>query len=311
MTATLEIAEARAMGTTARVVVHGGRAPDALELMAADLEQVEQACSRFRVDSDLSRVNEARGRAVRVDPLLIDAVEVARRAAEVTDGLVDPTIGRALRLLGYDTDFDAIDPNRPAFTLEAQRVPGWKCIVVDRVRNTIRIPAGVQLDLGATAKAFAADRAAHHVAEVLDCGVLVSLGGDIALSGPPPADGWAVRVTDDHAGSDAAPGETVALRSGGLATSSTTVRRWTQGSAVRHHVLDPATGLPTSGPFRTVSVTAATCVDANIASTAALVLGADAPAWLEARGLPSRLTFHDGRVTRVAGWPAPEPVREP
>jgi thiamine biosynthesis lipoprotein len=165
----------------------------------------------------------------------------------------------------------------------------------------------VQLDLGATAKAFAADRVARHVAAALDCGVLVSLGGDIAVDGPAPTDGWSVRVTDDHAAGDEAPGQTVSLRSGGLATSSTTVRRWSQGRETRHHVLDPTTGLPTAGPFRTVSVTAASCVDANTASTAALVLGDAAPAWLAERLLPARLTFHDGRVLCIAGWPAAEP----
>ncbi len=168
------------------------------------------------------------------------------------------------------------------------------------------MPAGVQLDLGATAKAFAADRAAQHVATALDCGVLVSLGGDIALAGDAPVDGWPIRVTDDHTAGFDAPGQTVALTSGGLATSSVTVRRWHQGTVTRHHLLDPATGLPVTGPYRTVCVTAGSCVDANIASTAALVLGEAAPEWLDARELPARLTRHDGRVVYVGGWPDSE-----
>ncbi|MGZ6963157.1 MAG: FAD:protein FMN transferase [Acidimicrobiia bacterium] len=307
MSSTLEIAETRALGTTARIVVDGGSSRDALSLMAEELEQFEQACSRFRPDSDLSRVNDLSGRAVRVDPVLLEAVEIALRAARITGGRVDPTIGKALRLLGYDRDFATMDKDRPGFVVQAQRGPGWECVEVDRTRCTIRVPKGVQLDLGATAKGFAADRVARHTSAALGCGVLVSLGGDIAIEGPAPTAGWSVRVTDDHAASDEAPGQTVSLRSGGLATSSTTVRRWSQGGAVRHHVLDPTTGLPTSGPFRTVSVTAATCVDANTASTAALVLGDAAPPWLAARHLPARLTYHDGRVLCLAGWPEPEP----
>jgi thiamine biosynthesis lipoprotein len=112
-----------------------------------------------------------------------------------------------------------------------------------------------------------------------------------------------VRVTDDHAADTDAPGQTVALESGGLATSSVTVRRWRQGDESRHHVLDPATGLPAVGPFRTVCVLAGTCVDANVASTAALTLADAAPGWLDERGLPARLTRHDGTVVFVGGWP--------
>ena len=222
----------------------------------------------------------------------------------MTGGRVDPTIGNALCLLGYDEDFAAIAEGRPARVVRARPVPGWRGIVIDRVRSTIRLPAGVRIDLGATAKAGAADQTARLVHETLGGGVLVSLGGDIAVAGPAPEDGWPVRITDDHMAAIDAPGETVSIVSGGLATSSTTVRRWTQGETPRHHLLDPATGLPVDGPFRTVSVAARTCVDANIASTAAIVLGSDAPAWLAARHLPARLTRHDGSVTSVGDWPA-------
>jgi thiamine biosynthesis lipoprotein len=173
-------------------------------------------------------------------------------------------------------------------------VPGWR--VVKLSAGTRRMPAGVTLDLGATAKALAADRAARAAAAAAGCGVLVSLGGDLATAGP--ASRWRVRVTDDHAADDG--GETVEIAGGGLATSSTTVRRWAGG----HHIVDPATGAPAAAPWRTVSVAAATCVDANVASTAAIVLGAGAPGWLAERRLPARLCARDGEITRVAGWPA-------
>jgi FAD:protein FMN transferase len=303
VTDVLATAQTRALGTTARIVTCGGDAEEAAALMAVQLEQFEQACSRFREDSDLTRVNESSGHTVTVDPILVDAVEVALRAAELTDGRVDPTIGRAIRMLGYDRDFGSVRLDGPPAVVHAQRVPGWTCVVVDRARSTVRVPAGVQLDLGATAKARAADRVAVDVAATLGCGVLVSLGGDIAIAGRAPVGGWPVRVTDDHAAGTDVPGQTVALASGGLATSSVTVRRWRQGDEVRHHVLDPATGMPVAGPYRTVCVLAGTCVDANIATTAALVLGDDAPAWLDERELPARLTRHDGLVTFVAGWP--------
>jgi thiamine biosynthesis lipoprotein ApbE len=299
----LASAETRALGTTVRVVTHDGDPDRALRIVATELEHIEQACSRFRADSDLTLLNESPGRAVTVDPRLVRAVGVAIRAARLTDGRVDPTIGNALCLLGYDADFAAIAEGRPARTVRARRVPGWRGIVVDRVRSTVRLPAGVRIDLGATAKADAADQVARLVHETLGGGVLVSLGGDIAVAGPAPDGGWPVRITDDHTAGVDAPGETVSIRSGGLATSSTTVRRWTQGNEERHHLLDPATGLPADGPFRTVSVAAGTCVDANIASTASIVLGSDAPAWLAQRRLPARLTRHDGSVMSVGAWP--------
>jgi thiamine biosynthesis lipoprotein len=133
--------------------------------------------------------------------------------------------------------------------------------------------------------------------------VLVSLGGDIAVAGPAPAGGWRIRVTDDHAAGPGAPGQTVAITSGGLATSSTTVRAWPRDGQRMHHIVDPATGQPARGCWRTVSVAAGSCVDANAASTAAIVLGAAAAEWLRDRSLPARLVRQDGLVETTAGWP--------
>jgi thiamine biosynthesis lipoprotein len=161
----------------------------------------------------------------------------------------------------------------------------------------------VKLDLGATAKALAADWAAAAACQAAGCGVLVSLGGDLAIRGPAPEEGWRVRVTDDHRAGVAAPGQWITLQTGGLATSSTSVRRWQTTSGEAHHLVDPATGLSAISRWRTVSVTAASCLDANIASTASIIRGARAVPWLESLGLPSRLVGVDGRVRHVAGWP--------
>jgi len=133
--------------------------------------------------------------------------------------------------------------------------------------------------------------------------VLVSLGGDIAVAGPPPADGWRVRVTDDHAAGPEAPGQTVTIGSGGLATSSTTVRAWAVGGRRMHHIINPATGEPARSCWRTVSVAAASRVDANTASTAAIIRSAAALPWLRDAGLPARLVREDGSVETTAGWP--------
>ncbi len=161
----------------------------------------------------------------------------------------------------------------------------------------------MRLDLGATAKALAADHAAVAAAAAAGCGVLVSLGGDMAAAGTAPSDGWRIRVTDDHGSPPEAPGQWIAIRSGGLATSSTTTRRWQTDSGVAHHLVAPGTGRSANGPWRTVSVAAGSCLDANIASTAALVRGGQALEWLESIGLPSRLVGTDGTVQHLGGWP--------
>jgi thiamine biosynthesis lipoprotein len=172
---------------------------------------------------------------------------------------------------------------------------------LDHAARTIRLAHGVRLDLGATAKALAADRAAVLAAQRTQVGALVSLSGDIAVAGPAPLDGWRIRVTDDHRSEPSAPGQWITIESGGLATSSTTVRTWGDGA---HHIVDPRTGVPARIVWRTVSVAAASCLDANIAATAAIVRGERAVAWLHSLGLPARLVDADGRALHVAGWPS-------
>src|SRR5271154_2209709 len=167
----------------------------------SELDAIDLACSRFRADSELSYLNARAGRPTYLSPLLLEALEVALRAAALTDGDVDPTVGRALELAGYDRDWRPlpVPQSEPVLaTVIVKAHSGWQTITLDRATSSIRIPKGVRLDLGATAKAWAADRAARAAAQGSDCGVLVSLGGDIATSGPAPSSGWRIRVTDDH-----------------------------------------------------------------------------------------------------------------
>jgi thiamine biosynthesis lipoprotein len=297
--------EFRALGTA---VVVGATDPDSLAgAMAAvrnEIEACDLSCSRFRDDSELSRLNEGQ-QLTRASSWLCDAVATALAAARDTDGLVDPTIGQCLIDLGYDRSFDHLDRHSP-LTVTATHIPAWQRVRVDQQHGRVYVPAKVRLDLGATAKALCADRAAARAAAATGTGVLVSLGGDIAVAGRPPEDGWIVRVTDrcDQPADVPEAGQTVAIRTGGLATSGTAVRRWARAGAVMHHLVDPRTGRPAHETWRTVSVAAPTCVAANTASTAAMILGPTAAAWLQERSFDARLVTPDGDVVRTGDWPA-------
>ncbi|MFG2134262.1 FAD:protein FMN transferase [Streptomyces sp. NPDC048751] len=301
--------EGRALGTGVRLVVTDPALLDSCDLLLArHLAEVDAACSRFRTDSELAALDGTAGRPVRVSPVLAEALAVALRAAETTDGAVDPTVGSAMDAIGYDRDFTLVREDDRPVRLAVRRAPGWRRVRLDPATGTVAVPEGIRLDLGATAKAWAADRAARTLAAAAGCGVLVSLGGDTSVAGEPPAGGWQIRVQDVTGPVDETPARgpyaTVGLRGGGLATSGTTARRWRRGGHDLHHIVDPRTGLPVRSPWRTVSVAAATCADANAASTAALVKGAAAERWLTRRGLPSRLVAHDGTVVTTPGWPS-------
>jgi thiamine biosynthesis lipoprotein len=305
-----------ALGTTATVITTEATALDrAVEAVRTELELIDRTCSRFRPDSELSALNASAGHTVAVSPLLLLAVQTARWAAEATDGCVDPTLGASMRALGYDRDFRSVPQDGDPLQLRLPSPAGWEAVRVDPAAATVFVPAGVELDLGATAKALAVDRSVAAAAQAAGAPVLVSIGGDLAVGGPARPDGWPVLVTDDHAQRDDRLGQVVTLDQGGLATSGTTVRRWRRGGVELHHLLDPRTGRPARSCWRTATVAAGSCVDANVAATAAVVLGADAPAWLTTRRLPGRLVSVDGCVETVAGWPTddrdamPGPVR--
>ncbi|MEV7623345.1 FAD:protein FMN transferase [Actinoplanes sp. NPDC089786] len=281
-------------GTTARIVVTDPRRlAAAVVLVRHELAAVDTACSRFRPDSELRRACATKG-GMRVSPLLADLVEAALAAAEQTGGDVDPTVGGILAGLGYDRDFAAITGRPAAPAIRVFPAPDWRAVSLNGDRLTV--PEGVLLDLGATAKAAAADRAARTVTTRLGVGVLVALGGDIATAGDAPEGGWRVLVQDR-------PGDpkcTVRLPAGtALATSSTQSRRWSPGL---HHIIDPRTGRPAPDVWRSASVAAWSCLAANTLSTAALVRGHRATAMLAT--VPSRLVTATGDVLRLGGWPA-------
>jgi thiamine biosynthesis lipoprotein len=290
----------RAWSCTVRLVVDDERA---LDEAAADLhtllERVDEAASRFRADSELSRANARDGRPTPISLLFVELLDAALRMAAHTDGAVDPTLGRTMSRLGYDRDISAVAADGPQFSAHAATC-GWRDVLLDRVVGLLTVPAGTALDLGATAKAHTADLAAATLARRYGTAVMVELGGDIAVAGERP-DGWVIQVAERE-GTD---GQLVLVRDGGLTTSTTTVRRWQRGGRPVHHIVDPRTGAPAGGPWRTATVAAVDALHANAASTAAIVKGERAVEWLEDHGYAARLVARDGGVHTTTGWPVP------
>jgi thiamine biosynthesis lipoprotein len=309
------VAERNALGTNARVVVWPPEGLDPARI-AVDgvLDALDYQASRFRPDSEISRINGGGGGLFMLSDGLAQAVGVALAAAHWTGGLTDPTVGAALISLGYDRDFAAIDADRREAVPPPTRAPGWSS--VELAGCMLRMPAAARLDLGATAKGLGSDRAVRAAMRAISAGgpavaagvaaparggVLVELGGDIAVAGTPPRDGWPVTVADPAAGTS--PVKLVRLPAGAIATSSTTCRRWRRAGRALHHIVDPRTGLPADGPWQMATVAAATCADANAAATAAIVAGHEAVGFLTAAGLPARIAGHDGSVRYLGGWP--------
>jgi thiamine biosynthesis lipoprotein len=257
------------------VVVSGGDPAAAADVFA----RWEQTFSRFIPESELSRVNASPRAGMRVSPLFARALRVAFHVARATDGLVDPTLAAAVENAGYDRDFallpadGALGPAAPS-RLGQVRLDG----------QILRRPPGLALDLNGVVKALAVDEAAAGLAG----DGFVSAGGDLAVRGPVDVGlpgGGAIRV----------------LR-GGLATSGVSTRSWRRGGEEQHHLIDPRTGRPSSSPWREVTVSGGSCLDADAAAKAAFLLGEDGPDWLDARGLAGRFVAADGEVVANEAW---------
>ncbi|WP_025155756.1 FAD:protein FMN transferase [Leifsonia aquatica] len=302
------LAEARSdwqvWGVAASLVIDDPAALTAARRIAdAELTAATAVCSRFEPDSELSRVNRGPRPAegIAVSPLFAEYLETALAVAADTDGAVDPTLGADLEAIGYDRDFAELPvPDGIAgvsLSLRRPRRAGWRRTRLEDGR--LHLPPGLRLDLGASAKAHAADRIAHLVADATGASVLVSLGGDLATAGPARRR-WEVLVQDRAED----PSQQVSIPNGSaIATSSTGKRRWRTAEGTAHHILDPRYGLPVDARWRSVSVAARRCVTANALSTAAIVRGPAAVGWLTSRGADARLVALDGGIVRTGAWP--------
>ena len=287
----------RAMGCEMKAVLDadGPRVRRALAQVPGWFETWEAALSRFRPDSELSRLNDRAGQIVRASGVLWEVLQAALAAARRTGGLVTPTGLVALVAAGYDRTFAALPAAGAAAPAPAGPLPAWQAVRLLPRLHAIQVPAGVRLDFGGIAKGWAADRAARQLAALAPA--LVDAGGDIRVSGPrATGEPWPIGAGDPRdADRDLA---LLALRGGAVATSGRDYRRWQRGGVWQHHILDPRTGQPATTDVLSATVLAPTAVAAESAAKAVLILGSGAGlAWLDAHpALAGLLVLDDGQV---------------
>jgi thiamine biosynthesis lipoprotein len=289
----------RSMGTRVSVLSGASDAAVAAPAVRSVFEAWDARFSRFRPDSELSRLNAAVGSRFAASELMIDVVAASLDAARLTDGLFDPALLGRLRELGYDASFELLPADRPVTPLAAWRPGAWREIELDRGAGSIRLPAGTALDLGGIAKGMAVDAAIDTLRAAGVRTAAVNAGGDLAVIGPPPdRESWPIAI-------DGAGERSVLLRQGALATSSVLRRRWRVGGKERHHLLDPRTGMPAAGRIASASVAAATCRAAEVAAKVALLLGPrEAALFLARHRLSGLLVLHDASTWRLGDWQA-------
>ena len=291
--------EFRAMGTTISLLLPESQSDEGLRIVRALFDEWEAALSRFIPDSELSKLNAQAGNPVPVSDLLYDVLATALTAAQATRGVFDPAMLDQLVQLGYDRTFDALPAERPAPIIPGEPGGGWRGIRVDTIRRRVTLPAGVKLDFGGIAKGMAVDAA---LASLRESGItpdLVNAGGDLAVVGLPPGEEqWQLSV----------PGRdrfwSIPLRRGAVATSGIARRHWKQGNTLRHHLLDPRTGLPAQSDLWSVTVVADRSEQAEVAAKVAFILGSqEGAAFLQKHHIAGLLVREDGSWQSVAPWP--------
>ncbi|RPJ28125.1 MAG: FAD:protein FMN transferase [Chloroflexi bacterium] len=256
--------------------------PASLAKVPEWFEEWEQVLSRFRYDSELTRLNQIHERPVRVSKILWDVLQAARNAERLTDGLVTPTLLDAIIEAGYDRPFDDL-PHQTQYMADpvlAAPQP-LTAVTVNNSARTITLPSGVSLDFGGIAKGWAAHQAVKRLQ--VEGPALVNAGGDIAISGP-RADGspWPIGITNPFQRKEEL--EALFLNACGVATSGKDRRRWTRNGILQHHIIDPATNQPADTDLLTVTVVAPDVMEAEAAAKAAFILGSRVGLeWIEAR----------------------------
>ena len=287
------------MGTTISLLLPENQAEQGTQMVRDLFAGWEQVLSRFIPESELSRLNQAAGTPVAVSELLYSVLATALTAARATEGVYDPAMLEQLEKIGYDRTFDDIragdfDPIIPG-------EPGgrWRGIKVNPIYREVTLPVGVRLDFGGIAKGMAVDAALERLSESGISPALVNAGGDLAVLGLPPADEtWLIAV----------PGRerywSLPLHRGAVATSGIAHRNWRQGNTLRHHLLDPRTGLPAQSDLWSVTVVTDRCEQAEVAAKVAFIPGSRQGAdFLRRHRIAGLLVREDGSWEAVEPWP--------
>jgi len=292
--------EFRAMGTTISMLLPESRAEIGAQIVRELFSEWEQALSRFLPESELSRLNQQAGTPVAVSDLLYTVLATALTAARATDGVYDPAMLDQLVQIGYDRTFD----NIPAVAFDPI-IPGepggrWRGIKVDPIHRQVTLPAGIKLDFGGIAKGMAVDAALERLRQSQVSPAMINAGGDLAVLGLPPADDkWLIAV----------PGQkqywSLPLHHGAVANSGIAHRHWRQGNTLRHHLLDPRTGLPAQSDLWSVTVVTDRCEQGEVAAKVAFILGSLQGAdFLRRHRIAGLLVREDGTWETVEPWPA-------
>jgi len=292
--------EFRAMGTTISMLLPESQAETGAQIVRALFSEWEQALSRFIPESELSQLNQQAGTPVAVSDLLYDVLATALTAARATEGVFDPAMLDQLVQSGYDRTFDDLPAVRFDPIIPGEPGGRWRGIKVDPIRRHVTLLAGIKLDFGGIAKGMAVDAALERLRQSEVSQAMVNAGGDLAILGlPPAADQWSVAVPGrEHFWS-------IPLISGAVATSGIAHRHWWQGNTLRHHILDPRTGLPAQSDLWSVTVVADRCEQAEVAAKVAFILGSRSGAnFLREHRIAGLLVRADGTWETVEPWPA-------
>ena len=270
-------------------------APGILAQVPDWFEEWEQVLSRFRYDSELSRLNRTADQAVSVSQTLWDVFQASLEADQTTGGLVTPTVLEAIELAGYNRPFDELPGSISSHTGLWAEIHPLSMVLYDEECHTICLPPDIRLDFGGVAKGWAAYQAAERLKT--SGPALMNAGGDIVISGPrQDGEAWLVGISNPF--EPEIDMVSLHLHGGGVATSGKDRRRWMQGIMLNHHIIDPRTGQPAVTDILTATVIAPTVMEAEAAAKAVFLLGSGAGLdWLEAdSGLAGLLVLDNGQV---------------
>ncbi len=258
-----------------------------LQAVPAEVEAYEAILSRFRPESELSRLNQQAGHWVDVSETLLANILAAKQGARITNGLYHPLLHDALIAAGYDRSFEQLESSDAPFSISP--VIDWQTIQINTAQHRVCIPAPI--DLGGVAKGWTAEQVAKRLAVYGPC--LVDVGGDMAARGTPgDSAGWEVAVAEP--GGREGDIVHVLVRNASIVTSGKDFRHWQRGGLNQHHIIDPRTGKSAETDVMAVTVMHPYAPTAEVYAKAVMLLGSQQGlAWINQQPNASALAVCD------------------